>query len=202
MGNKLYTPDEFRAAILKLKSFQGNRLIAIRIEDMLRQAADAIELITKLRQEIEGMETAPLDGVPEHMNINAKVTLAKLEFYQKVSALGEFPKCEEEQKKTVEFKRAGRTYTTDDMRKVASGKMSSSVSLTFDERDVANMLLKGADAIEREARRKMKYEYIERYKNGCLSGSVSRTLAVARACMSPFSTILRREVGEWEEVKE
>lgn len=43
MESKLYTPDEFRKAILALKSFQGNRLIGLRIEDMLCQAAEFME---------------------------------------------------------------------------------------------------------------------------------------------------------------
>ena len=39
MTSKIYTAQEMREAILKIKSFQGNRQTAIHIEDMLRQAA-------------------------------------------------------------------------------------------------------------------------------------------------------------------
>lgn len=95
---------------------------------------------------------------------------------------------------------ASKTYTAQEMRDVAQClHYNSPTKLTI---EAAAMLRQSAEALEREARRKMKYEYIERYKNGCLSASVSRTLVVARACMSQFSTILRREVGEWEEVPE
>ena len=40
---KRYTAQEMREAILKIKSFQGNRQTAIHIEDMLRQAAEMQE---------------------------------------------------------------------------------------------------------------------------------------------------------------
>lgn len=40
---KQYTAQEMRDAILKLKAFQGNKMTLLRIEDMLRQAADAME---------------------------------------------------------------------------------------------------------------------------------------------------------------
>lgn len=90
-----------------------------------------------------------------------------------------------------------KSYTAQEMREEA---------IIFEARggssNIAAMLHQAADAIEREARRKMKYEYTERYMNGCLSAYVSRSLVAARACMLQFSTILRREVGEWEEVKE
>lgn len=48
MANKIYTAQEMRAAILKIKSFQGNRQTAIHIEDMLRYAADIQERCEKL----------------------------------------------------------------------------------------------------------------------------------------------------------
>lgn len=43
MASKIYMAQEMRAAILKIKSFQGNRQTAIHIEDMLRQAAEMQE---------------------------------------------------------------------------------------------------------------------------------------------------------------
>ena len=48
MASKIYTAQEMRAAILKIKSFQGNRQTAIHIEDMLRQAAAMQERCEKV----------------------------------------------------------------------------------------------------------------------------------------------------------
>ena len=51
---KRYTAQELRAAILDIKSFQGNRQTIIRIEDMLRQAAEVQERCEKA---VESMHT-------------------------------------------------------------------------------------------------------------------------------------------------
>lgn len=53
MMAKLYTAQEMRDAILKLKAFQGNKMTLLRIEDMLRQAADDIDRNEKMRKEVD-----------------------------------------------------------------------------------------------------------------------------------------------------
>lgn len=99
MASKVYTAHEMRVRANLENNVWGDKTTA----EMLRQSADMMELIAQLKAEIEGMETAPLDGVFAHMNINAKVALAKLDFYKKVSALKGLPKCDEKREKNYEY---------------------------------------------------------------------------------------------------
>lgn len=54
MTNKTYTAQEMRNAVLKMKSFQGNRPTAIRIEGALLYAAAMVERCDKA---VESMHT-------------------------------------------------------------------------------------------------------------------------------------------------
>ena len=96
-----------------------------------------------------------------------------------------------------------RRYTAQEMRKVAKSLSSSEVNLCFDKRDIAAMLRQAADDMEREKREK-KYEY-------AVKESGSHILPVHSDYANPFDglargddhcAIVRREVGEWEEVKD
>ena len=75
-------------------------------------------------------------------------------------------------------------------------------------RTVAGMLQQAAEVMEREEKREKKYEYKILYRfNGCLYDSIrhSQNIQSARKTLGVYSGhegahIVRREVGEWEEV--
>lgn len=70
--------------------------------------------------------------------------------------------------------------------------------------NVAEMLRQAADALEREGEREKMYEYAAKYKCGFVSGAHFNTAnrtAYARS-REDFDCVVRRPVGEWEEVKD
>lgn len=91
-----------------------------------------------------------------------------------------------------------RRYTAQDMRIAAKSFLCSEVSL-IDKRDIAEMLRQAAEMMEREK----KYEYAVRTPTGWIDEEATQnTLEDIKLFYEDGDTIVRREVGEWEEVKE
>lgn len=105
-------------------------------------------------------------------------------------------------------------YTAQDMRDASLWfyypPNSTGKAKDFDRIEISAMLRQAADMMERKEREK-KYEYAIRYKKGrseCIE-RMSKThyesdvLALADACplVTEETVLVRREVGEWEEVK-
>lgn len=70
--------------------------------------------------------------------------------------------------------------------------------------NIAAMLHQAADEIEREERREKKYEYAVKWNDGLIT-QISQTFPCKGeldAIRKYNLTVVRREVGEWEEVKE
>ena len=68
---------------------------------------------------------------------------------------------------------------------------------------VAAMLRQAADAMEREEKREMKYEYAEKTCDGIVDSIHEESFQ--KVAISKFfgdSTIVRRAIGEWKEVKD
>ena len=95
-------------------------------------------------------------------------------------------------------------YTAQEMREVAKSLSSSEVNLNFDKRDIASMLRQAADEMEREK----KYEYgvkicFESEEHYALDLYDDLEAAKEMAELTKGKReILRREVGEWEEVED
>ena len=85
---------------------------------------------------------------------------------------------------------ASKVYTARDMRQTAN------VEELVGRPWVAAMLRQAADMIEREARREKKYEYAIKFDDGDI-GCIHSEYPM-HSCYK----LVRREVGEWEEVKE
>ena len=85
---------------------------------------------------------------------------------------------------------ASKVYTARDMRQTAN------VEELVGRPGVAAMLRQAADMIEREARRKKKYEYAIEFDDGDLDCFHSEYP------MHSCYKLVRREVGEWKEVME
>ena len=63
----------------------------------------------------------------------------------------------------------------------------------------AAMLRQAADVMEREEKRERKYEFAEKFKEGMVSYlHIDRPIDHGEICQG--SIVVRREVGEWEEV--
>lgn len=92
---------------------------------------------------------------------------------------------------------ASKIYTAQEMRHAADTREAWG-----DKDEVNNMLRQAADMIEREERRKKKYEYSAKYGNGFVSELHSSTIGGTDYAKESkgFVGVVRREVGEWEEV--
>ena len=91
-----------------------------------------------------------------------------------------------------------RRYTAQDMRETADGLKDDP---GMDALIIADMLRQAADDMEREEKRERKYEYAEKFKEGMVA-CLHRERPVDHCEMYPGSIAVRREVGEWEEVKD
>lgn len=91
-----------------------------------------------------------------------------------------------------------RRYTAQDMRETADDFENYS---DMDESVIADMLRQAADDMEREEKREKKYEYAEKFKEGMVA-YLHRDRPIDHGEMWPGSIAVRREVGEWEEVKD
>ena len=91
-------------------------------------------------------------------------------------------------------------YTAKDMRAAAKSFACSEVSLTYDKRDIANMFRQAADDMEREERER-KYEYAL-VKNGVMYNNHYCDFRSATLTRGFGEKVVRREVGEWEEVED
>ena len=85
---------------------------------------------------------------------------------------------------------ASKVYTARDMRQTAN------VEELVGRPGVAAMLRQAADMIEREARREKKYEYAIKFDDGDID------CVHSEYPMHSCYKLVRREVGEWKEVKE
>ena len=85
---------------------------------------------------------------------------------------------------------ASKVYTALDMRQTAN------VEELVGRPGVAAMLRQAADMIEREARREKKYEYAIKFDDGDID------CVHSEYPMNSCYKLVRREVGEWKEVKE
>ena len=85
---------------------------------------------------------------------------------------------------------ASKVYTARDMRQTAN------VEELVGRPGVAAMLRQAADMIEREARRDKKYEYTIKFDDGDID------CVHSEYPMHSCYKLVRREVGEWKEVKE
>lgn len=103
-----------------------------------------------------------------------------------------------------------RKYTAQEMRQRADMEQ-----YLWNDSTTAAMLRQAADAMEREEKRKQYHEYIagcsgvkreKKYEYVCY-GHVFHTFngamiySIENECQGQRPTIVRREVGEWEEVK-
>lgn len=91
------------------------------------------------------------------------------------------------------------TYTAQEMREVVRSYESRGKGGI-----VTAMLRQAADTLEREEKRKKKYEYAERFiVDGMYAVYLHHndSLAHAKDLQCKGTTLVRREVGEWEEVK-
>ena len=100
-----------------------------------------------------------------------------------------------------------RIYTAQEMREMANREKfkCSFVTRTLNggiildcTSDVCAMLRQAADALEREEKREKKYEYAEKYSEGYVSCIHEQSMLIH----CNFGVAVRREVGEWEEVKD
>ena len=89
-----------------------------------------------------------------------------------------------------------KVYTAQEMRYAADLREAWG-----DKDEVNNMLRWAADMMEREAKRKKKYEYAEMYSNGDVGHEKGDSIDDVNRFLSDGSIIVRREVGEWKEVK-
>ena len=86
---------------------------------------------------------------------------------------------------------ASKVYTAEEMRHRANQEQH-----LWNDRTTAAMLRQAADAMEREK----KYEYTHKYGDDVIA--VNHTDDI-RKCFVPMGAVMvRREVGEWEEVKD
>ena len=103
------------------------------------------------------------------------------------------------------MRKIDKVYTAQDMRDVAKCLSCSEISLNFDKRDIARMLRQAADMMERETR----YEYAVQIvragrKVGMTDGhydtpeKAEKSLTYVPAGETPV--VVRRSVGDWEEV--
>ena len=99
----------------------------------------------------------------------------------------------------------GKVYTAQDMRNASKCLFACEVDLEHDNRDIARMLRQAADMMERETR----YEYAVQIvragrKVGMTSGhydtpeKAEKSLTYVRSGETPV--VVRRSVGDWEEV--
>lgn len=86
MSMKKFTSQDMREEAKCFEACGGSSIIAT----MLRSGADAVDreaLICAEIAKIESMEAAPLDGVPDHQNVNARKIAATIEFFRKVKEI-------------------------------------------------------------------------------------------------------------------
>lgn len=99
-----------------------------------------------------------------------------------------------------------KVYTAKEMREAAIVADTVEVSDQFygQEMDkIAAMLRQAADAMDREKKYEYAVEYIDLYHGGWSVYKDGLTLDEAQKLSHEnFSRIVRREVGEWEEVKD
>lgn len=104
-------------------------------------------------------------------------------------------------------------YTAQEMREAADNFWVSGVISEVKDEDgrvvkqikndaIIAMLRQAADALEREERREKKYEYAAKYGNGFVSELHSTTVGGTEYAKENkgFVGVVRRQVGEWEEV--
>ena len=101
-------------------------------------------------------------------------------------------------------------YTAQEMREMASVVLNDvkgndyygatyEFTSKFDEYVIEEMLRQAAEDMEREEKREKRYEYAERYDDGVVSSSHNSEM-IDRTLIFDDSDVVRREVGEWEEV--
>ena len=91
-----------------------------------------------------------------------------------------------------------RKYTAQEMR-----DMGEQILFTDDDwyEDAGHMLLQAADMLERKKKRKKKYEYAEMMSSGVIwNNHFSNKSYIKTNMMDSSRAIVRREVGEWEEL--
>lgn len=90
-------------------------------------------------------------------------------------------------------------------RKYTAAEMRETASLSFLPDKVTYMLRQAAEIMEEKERERVfgkRYMYFERYPGGWICNhAFYDTLEEARAMKLPRNTIVRRSVGEWEDVE-
>ena len=97
-----------------------------------------------------------------------------------------------------------RKFTAQEMREAAIVADTVEVADQFygQEMDkIAAMLRQAADDLEREEKREKKYEYAERCPDGFVP-PLHTDKGVVNKYIADGCVLVRREVGEWEEVKD
>ena len=99
----------------------------------------------------------------------------------------------------------GKVYTTHDMRDAAKCLFSCQVDLKHDNRDIARMLRQAADMLEREK----SYEYAVKIVRGGHTVGISAghyetpekaEKSLTHCASGETPVVVRRSVGDWEEV--
>lgn len=100
-----------------------------------------------------------------------------------------------------------RIYTAKKMREMVAGLENNlkwgMERVVIASSELIEMLRQAAEFMEREEKRKEKYEYAVKYIGGYISDRARfETLDDAKMCRNNLAyDIVRRPVGEWEEVK-
>lgn len=90
-----------------------------------------------------------------------------------------------------------KTFTAQEMRRAANLLASE-----YFCNDAIAMLRQAADAMESEAKREKRYEYAKMFFDGTVSSRHNESPEEIEEDIFNDRRIARREVGEWEEVKE